>query len=278
MRWPRASLGPRATAARVWNTIRYLDPSQLAWRVRRRAFPVRPRPVAATCSGARAQAVARPLPKAAGWLSPGLFSCHGATWRVASGAPWRPASMPALDLYHLHYLDDLSSAAILADPAQGEGLAAAWLADNAGGPAEAWHPYPVSRRLINLCKWRLAGGTWSPGLLGSAASHADLLCRSPEYDVRGNHLIANGAALVLAGVVLGGRLADRCRALGMRILAREVAARCSSTVGTTSAARCTTRSCSRTCSTSSTASAAPPRKSARRSSGSSSACCAGWSF
>lgn len=163
----------------------------------------------------------RPPGRTALWDGPEDWWFHGARWRVPRGQPWHPPGMPPLALYHLHYLDDLASDAVLDDPGRGALLIDRWLADNASGPAEAWHPYPVSRRIVNLCKWRLAGGAWSAGALASVASHADLLRRCPEYDLRGNHLIANGVALVFAGVLLDGTLATRCRALGLRILERE---------------------------------------------------------
>lgn len=209
---------PWVRATRFWNTVRFLDVSQLAWRLQRRAFQARPRPIVGVTQAATRSSWVRPVPKVAAWLTPERFSCHGGEWQIMRGRPWRPPSMPALDVYHLHYLDDLSTSEVLDEPALGAPLAARWLADNVAEPAEAWQPYPLSRRIVNLCKWHLAGGSWWPEMLASVASQADLLCRCVEYDIRGNHLIANGAALTLSGTVLEGTLANRCASLGLRIL------------------------------------------------------------
>lgn len=204
-----------------WNTLRFLAPAQFLWRLRRRLVPAHPRTVAGVSAAAPPRAWVRPCQRRTEWVSANAWSCHGVTWTVSSGSPWMPQGIPDLELYHLHYLDQLCSAAVLDKPATGTWLAEAWRADNFLVPRVAWQPYPLSRRIQNICKWRFAGGDWSAGLLASVASQADLLGRTIEYDLRGNHLIANGVALLLAGTAMDGPAARGWRLQGIRILVRE---------------------------------------------------------
>lgn len=73
----------------------------------------------------------------------------------------------------------------------------------------AWTPWAVSRRVMNWCRFAawlgpdwgshigpLAMGTFRRELYRNASFLADHL----EYDVGGNHLIENGAALLIAGI------------------------------------------------------------------------------
>ena len=214
--WPAA--GVAARVGLYGRTLRSLGFGQLAWRVRRRLARAAPRQLQGEIRAGVGAFWQRPVPHAGGWLSPLRWSCHGGAWELAANRPWAPPGIPDLDLYQLHYLDDLSSAAALANPTGHQWLLRRWLAENTTDPASAWDPYPVSRRLVNICKWLLAGGEASPELAGSLASHADLLLRGPEYDLRGNHLLANAVALVFAGRMLSGALAERSGARGAALL------------------------------------------------------------
>ena len=130
--------------------------------------------------------------------------------------------MPRLQAYHLHYLDDLCSQAALREPETFGWLVDRWLADNAGASGVCWEPYVLSRCIVNLCKWRMAGAKWSPGVIDSVATRADLLSRTVERDVLGNHIVANAVALVFAGQVLAGPLGARLDELGRGLLAEQL--------------------------------------------------------
>ncbi|MCL6589617.1 MAG: heparinase II/III family protein [Firmicutes bacterium] len=91
-----------------------------------------------------------------------------------------------------------------------------WMAGHGKQTGDAWHPYPVSARTVN---WVLAAGKVWRGLaredappgyvefreewLGLLRVHLKYLAKNLEYDLRGNHLLANCKALLLGGIFLG---------------------------------------------------------------------------
>jgi hypothetical protein len=140
----------------------------------------------------------------------------GDGWRFAgrravasdAGLVWEATPM-ALERYHAAYAETV--AALAAEGRLPE--ARRWLAAVlVGAPT---HPYVRSRRVLALVEAAAHG-------LGDAApivaADARAIARAPEWDVRGNHLVANGAALVRAGDALRGAGARRRAALGAAIL------------------------------------------------------------
>jgi hypothetical protein len=74
----------------------------------------------------------------------------------------------------------------------------------------AWTPYAVSLRVVNWCRylaWRSRIGTADDFVEMRRAiyKHGLFLQNHVEHDVGGNHLVENGAALVVAGTVFPGR-------------------------------------------------------------------------
>ena len=68
------------------------------------------------------------------------------------------------------------------------------------GRGPGWDPYPVSRRIVNWVKWALLGQELPPECRTSLAVQARWLGGRLEYHLLGNHLLANAAALVHAGL------------------------------------------------------------------------------
>jgi len=90
---------------------------------------------------------------------------------------------------------------------------------------DAWHPYCISRRLpawILLWTASPPDGELREQVLRSVVAQAMYLQKHLEWDVRGNHLLENAKALVLAGAFLEGPDADRWLRRGSEILRKEL--------------------------------------------------------
>ncbi|MFN3565707.1 MAG: heparinase II/III family protein [Burkholderiaceae bacterium] len=125
-------------------------------------------------------------------------------------------------LYHLHYLDDLNAQGFETRAAAHVELVARWIADNPPGHGVGWEPYPLSLRIVNLVKWLDRQPTIEQRWLDSLATQAGALTQRVEYHLLGNHLFANGKALVFAGAFLDGTDADGWLRCGLAILDREI--------------------------------------------------------
>ena len=145
----------------------------------------------------------------------------------AAGIRWRDEGASPLWLYQLQYLGcvaDLARTGRVADAAK---ILASWRAEYEGRwDAAAWHPYPASMRLVNLCvAASVAGGfeALGPGVAQLAAVHAAYVLRHVEHDVRGNHILENARALAWAGRVFHGGAAGECERTARAILDVEIA-------------------------------------------------------
>ena len=81
---------------------------------------------------------------------------------------------------------------------------------------------PSSLRIVNWIKWSLAGNELSAEALQSLAIQVRYLRKRLEYHLLGNHLFANGKALVFAGLFFVGAEAEGWWEKGLSILEREI--------------------------------------------------------
>jgi uncharacterized heparinase superfamily protein len=133
---------------------------------------------------------------------------------------WSLPGEPRLRRFHLHYGDEVLGWARRGDVARARAGVDAWIAANAPATGDAWHPYPLSRRLLNWTAAATLAPELATGKLGSSVSlQARYLARNVEDDVLGNHVVANACALVVAGRALGDRALTAC---GEAVLRREV--------------------------------------------------------
>ena len=205
-----------------WETARHLKPVQIWGRLRliapaakpilRRAPPQRGYdPARWTASAHRRQSQ----------FSPNAFRFLNEERSLAEHG-WDGADVPKLWRYNLHYFDDLNAEGAAQRGDWHRALIARWIAENPPGRGTGWEPYPTSLRIVNWIKWARAGNALPPDAVQSLAVQARWLTRRLEYHLLGNHLFANAKALVFAGCFFEGEEADGWRALGHRILAREV--------------------------------------------------------
>ncbi|WP_434675140.1 heparinase II/III family protein [Pseudomonas sp. D3-10] len=210
-------------ASRFIHTLRYLALRQVVFRLYYRFARVRPREYHGVSS--RAWSV--------GWSAPqwselstqdGIaFTFLGVKGQVRDPADWRAGHYGKLWLYNLHYLDDLNAKNIDTTPALAETLVRSWTQANPPISGDGWEPYPLSLRIVNLVKWFARTESLAGARLDSLATQADALSQQLEYHILGNHLFANGKALVFVGAYLSGAKADEWLAKGLKVLDEEVA-------------------------------------------------------
>lgn len=153
----------------------------------------------------------------------GEFTALGETGNVHSKTIWHDATYSKLWLYNLHYLNELNSiGATLREDTLNQ-LIEQWIKENPPCKGIGWEPYPLSLRIVNLIKWysrekKDIKAAW----LISLAQQVRALNKQIEYHILGNHLFANGKALVFAGSYFDGPIASRWLRKGLRILDREI--------------------------------------------------------
>lgn len=169
----------------------------------------------------------------------GRFTFVGRTVVVDHHAlPWNDSGLSQLWRFHLHYFDYVAELAAYAGQGPDQrslaattlrNLASEWIAANPYAGGDGWHPYTVSRRLVN---WIAAAHMFAPELssndfnrsfLASISQQARYLAGNLERDVRGNHLLANLRALVCCGVFLDGAEAAHWEQASLNHLRLEVA-------------------------------------------------------
>lgn len=158
-------------------------------------------------------------------LVAGRLEFAGTQRDFRDGIAWDGPHPSPLWGFHLHYL-----APVLELAAGGRGDVAAailgsWRArfDRRWDPV-AWHSYPTSLRLVNVV---LAASLEPTSAIAGdlapwVARHAAYLQRHLEYDLRGNHLLENARALMIAGAVLDGPDAAAWNRRARDIVATEI--------------------------------------------------------
>lgn len=163
----------------------------------------------------------------------GDFHAVGCRRSFHSGAGfWRSGDDGLLFAFHLHGFDALARYASGERRHEHDAFWArvieSWLETQRRPTLPAWHPYPMSGRIAAWCSALSAGG-WPEDLrdrmLRSLVRQSDVLRRSIEHDIGGNHVLRNAVGLIFAGVCLGNpRLEQRATALLRRELAAQILA------------------------------------------------------
>lgn len=203
-----------------WHTVRYLRPIQIAARGYFRLARPRPRSVIASRRGAPTR-WSFPIAKPQSLFGPAQLQFLNEKHDI-SETGWDTPEIAKLWRYNLHYFDDLTASTAAERRSWHTALISNWIEANPPGKGTGWEPYPTSLRIVNWVKWLLAGNEPPEGMLDSLATQADWLTRRLEYHLLGNHLFANGKALVFAGHFLEGRAAARWVQKGARVLRQQI--------------------------------------------------------
>jgi len=148
-------------------------------------------------------------------------------WLARSVTP-RPSHLWRFQLHYHEFLIDLVSA----DPSQKNWDAVwntieHWVSENRVGDSSshdsAWHPYCISRRIPTWLQLVACDSQNNPEILRSIFDQVDYLSRNLETDLRGNHLLENLKALVLAACFFEGEKANQWKAEAFSLLKTELA-------------------------------------------------------
>jgi uncharacterized heparinase superfamily protein len=155
------------------------------------------------------------------------FSFLGRTVVMSEKINWAAPSDRASDqlwrmnLHYMEYLEEL-------DPAMGLAALEAWIAANPshqrGYWRHGWNSYVVSTRVVAWMQFLVRISARPSAIVDSLAAQVGYLERHLEIDIKGNHLIKNIKALIIASVFFSGRAADRWRTKGIALLAAELPA------------------------------------------------------
>ncbi|MGB6056002.1 MAG: alginate lyase family protein [Burkholderiaceae bacterium] len=136
---------------------------------------------------------------------------------------WNDSEYSKLWLYNLHYFDDVNASGAAERRTAHVALVDRWIKENPRGHGNGWEPYPISLRIVNWVKWWSSDLSDAPDAwMASLADQTHALTKRLEYHILGNHLFANGKALVFAGMFFQGSQADVWLKKGLQILDREV--------------------------------------------------------
>lgn len=208
--------------SRYFHTIRHLRPIQLYGRIWSRLHTPRvdgsPPPDTRSTENRWAIHTAR----APSLTGPSRLRFLNLEMDAADASAWNNPDIDKLWLYNLHYFEDLNAKGAEARGDWHRELLARWVAENPPGTGVGWDPYPMSLRMVNWIKWSLSGNELGADLLYSLAIQARYLRKRIEYWLLGNHLLANGKALLIAGYFFEGSEADEWRRTGERILGEEL--------------------------------------------------------
>jgi uncharacterized heparinase superfamily protein len=208
--------------ALYFHTVRHLRPVQIASRIWQRVYrprvDLRPAPRQRRPSAAYVP----PIAAAPTLVAPDTFRFLNVERRCAAASDWHPADAAKLWTYHLHYFGDLNARDSQARDGWHRMLLERWVSENPPGSAEGWEPYPVSLRLVNWVKWATRGNALPSSCHSSMVVQARWLSGRLEYQILGNHLLANAKGLVHAGLYFEGSEAERWYERGIGIIDRQL--------------------------------------------------------
>jgi uncharacterized heparinase superfamily protein len=107
-----------------------------------------------------------------------------------------------LFIYELHYLEFFAVCDSVIFHETKKRLYVDWKEKFQNFSDPAWDPYPVSRRVINLCKYYSNNSESADWLVPEIALHGSVLNSTIEYHLSCNHLLTNYCALAMVCAVV----------------------------------------------------------------------------
>lgn len=207
---------------RLYHTVKPLRFEQIAYRILYKFRPLREIQEHASSSNAAQWIWAASEFVEPSFLDETTVRFLNLSGQVVRAEDWNNPEFEKLWLYNLHYFDDLNALDSASRQAIQVSFVDRWIADNPPVAGNGWEPYPLSLRIVNWIKWYNRAGINNPQIILSLHQQAQALSKQLEYHILGNHLFANGKALVFAGCFLQGDLADSYLEIGLKILEREI--------------------------------------------------------
>jgi uncharacterized heparinase superfamily protein len=211
-----------STMLRLFHTVRHLKAKQVAYRLYYRFAKVRLTERQEYFQRTWLAPWSSPALLPSSLLSRDCFKFLGEQGDLTVKDSWNDPRKSKLWLYHLHYLDDLNAVGAGCRRDAHRYLINRWIAENPPVIGNGWEPYPLSLRIVNFVKWFSRQDVVEPAWLNSLGLQTQVLNKQLEFHILGNHLLANGKALVFAGTFLDGDEAAKCLKRGLQILDREI--------------------------------------------------------
>ncbi|MDC1422780.1 heparinase II/III family protein [Gammaproteobacteria bacterium] len=206
---------------RLWRTVSYLQFIQISGRIIFRLARPQPDLSPAPLLRLRQGYFIPPARRQARLIAPDVFYLLNETGSLAAHG-WDDPARTKLWRYNQHYFDDLNAADAEQRIDWHRALVTEWINANPPGKGTGWEPYPVSMRIVNWIKWALTGHTLNDSVCQSLAVQTRWLTSRMEVHLLGNHLFANGKALVFSGMFFDGPEAERWLEQGISLLEREI--------------------------------------------------------
>ncbi len=162
------------------------------------------------------------IPKKQSLIAPKTLCFFNKTRVIRKRNDWQGNKLGKLWLYNLHYFDDLNAADSPARRQWQLDLIRQWITENPPAHGIGWDPYPTSLRIVNWIKWALRENESSDIFNNSLATQVRWLSKRLEYNLLGNHILANAKALVVAGLYFDGNEADSWLKKGFTVLQRQL--------------------------------------------------------
>ena len=211
---------------RLFHTVKYLRFKQVYYRLYYAVFAkLRAHTIQEICCNTRiwTKVWSSPRPLPSPFISATELHFLGERGHVQCAHDWNAPHRSKLWLYNLHYFDALNANEADTHTNDLQELINRWTQDNPPCEGIGWEPYPLSLRLVNLVKWYSRKAAYvTSSVLASLAQQTQALSKQIEYHILGNHLFANGKALVFSGAYLSGLHADRWLKQGLTILDKEI--------------------------------------------------------
>ncbi|MGB5326362.1 MAG: hypothetical protein WBN40_13185, partial [Pseudomonadales bacterium] len=184
--------------ARLFHTLKFLKPTQLAFFVRRRLLPAARVSEASNSTAAQEFSLSKCIPVADENYAPYAFNFIGTIKKYSAlSVDWRPDDVSRLWRYNLHYFDYLREPRRPVD--EKNKLIENWIDSNPQGSQPGWEPFTASLRIVNWIIFASVSGSLSQRAQDSLYTQARWLFSNDERHILANHYFENLKAMLFAG-------------------------------------------------------------------------------
>lgn len=134
---------------------------------------------------------------------------------------WNDNSLSKLWLYNLHYMNEFNSKNSINNFNHQSNFLRRWISENPIAQGNGWEPYPLSLRIVNIIKWVWRNEENCDWVHPSLYQQVVILNQKIEYHILGNHLFANGKALIFAGIYFN-QIGEKFLDTGINIIENQV--------------------------------------------------------
>jgi uncharacterized heparinase superfamily protein len=121
--------------------------------------------------------------------------------------------------FNLNYFDFINSNSLSINKDASRKLILKWIKETSNHDDNAWHSYPLSLRITNWVKWLIINEKNTDiEIYKSLAEQTNHLSRNIEWDIMGNHLIANAKGLIFSGILFDSSIANKWFNQGKKLL------------------------------------------------------------